>query len=211
MVCRSCRMEVLPYLQKCDLCGAVVQSPAEARQKKQEWEMFPASAQQEFANKITEARAKAILARQIKERHLYEYLIACGILVFGLTFLGDFIARGGFWKGFLCGCVGGLCGMAGCSLLYRLGGSMVAGFLIMPAAYILSDFLKPGGSYALTIIKSLAARPVAAIGVSAAEPYAAGYATGGYATIFLFSFVAFAIFGACLGQDIKRKTQEGEM
>lgn len=211
MFCPFCGIQILPYLQKCDICGAVVQSDTEAFQKKQDWERLPEHAQQEFTNKINEARAKSIRMRGIKTRHFHEYIFVYGIFVFVLTFLGDFIVRGGFWKGFLCALVGGLCGMAGCSALYRLGGRLGIGILVMPSAYVLSDFLKPGNSYAIEIIKLIYAPAIAPVGFSALEPYASGYTAGGYAMIFLFSLAVFTIIGGVMGDDIKNKIIDDEM
>lgn len=211
MYCLSCGIQIPPYLLKCDICGAFVQSDTEAFQKKQDWERLPEHARQEFINNIKESRAKSTRLREVKTRHLHEYMFIYGIFVFVLTFLGDFIVRGGIWKGFLCALVGGLCGMAGCSALYRLGGRLVIGILVIPAAYVLSDFLKPGNSYAIQIITLLYMPAVAPSGLSAAEPYGTAYTAGGYAITFLFSIAVFTTIGGIMGDDIKRKIIEEEM
>ena len=211
MFCPSCGIQILPYLQKCDICRAVVQPDTEALRQKKDWARLPEHARQEFINNIKESRAKSTRLREVKTRHLHEYMFIYGMFVFILTFLGDFIVRGGIWKGFLCALVGGLCGMAGCSALYRLGGRLVTGILVIPAAYVLSDFLKPGNSYALQIITLLYIPAVAPSGRSAAEPYGTAYTAGGYAITFLFSLAVFTTIGGIMGDDIKRKIIEDEL
>jgi len=209
MLCPSCGTQVLPYLQRCDHCGAVVQSYAEASRKEQEWERLPEYARQELSNKIKEARAKSIHSRGIRTRHFYEYLFLYGLFVSVLTFLGDLIARGGFRNGLLCALVGGLCGMAGCAVIYRLRGRLATGFLVMPAAYVLSDFLKPGNSYILELLKLISSPAIISFGVSPGE--SSGYARAGYAIILVCSIVVFTIIGGIVGEDIKKRIAQEEM